>query len=194
VKAGLVVSIALGVALSGVPARASDMSANSGQYGPLTIIVAGDTVTGTFFDGRGEPSSSGILPFTCIFMLKGQLRGTRARISTWALGDTSTIPGELTLDGGDVSLAFVLPHPGMLPSGPGIASPGCSRRRVTLSIGSRKTRLEGGGELLRLCETEPEVGQASLLIAFDACDLDLRRLPVLQLRHQLDPPHQFHRA
>jgi hypothetical protein len=34
----------------------------------------------------------------------------------------------------------VLPHPGMLPSGPGIASPGCSRRRVTLSIGSRKTR------------------------------------------------------
>jgi hypothetical protein len=33
----------------------------------------------------------------------------------------------------------VLPHPGMLPSGPCIASPGCSRRRVTLSIGSRKT-------------------------------------------------------
>jgi hypothetical protein len=52
-------------------------------------------------------------------------------------------------------------------------------------------RLEGGGELLRLCETEPEVGQASLLIAFDACDLDLRRLPGLQLPHQLDPPHQF---
>jgi hypothetical protein len=51
--------------------------------------------------------------------------------------------------------------------------------------------LEGGGELLRLCETEPEVGQASLLTAFDACDLDLRRHPGLQLRHQLDPPHQF---
>ncbi len=37
-------------------------------------------------------------------------------------------------------IGFVLPHPGILPSGPGIASPGCSRRRVTLSIGSRKTR------------------------------------------------------
>ena len=52
-------------------------------------------------------------------------------------------------------------------------------------------RLEGGGKLLRLYETEPEVGQASPLIAFDACDLDLRRLPGLQLRHQFDPPHQF---
>src|SRR6476659_9103677 len=28
----------------------------------------------------------------------------------------------------------VLPHPGMLPSGPGIASPECSRRHVSLSI------------------------------------------------------------
>jgi hypothetical protein len=52
--------------------------------------------------------------------------------------------------------------------------------------------LEGGGELLRLCETKPEVGQASLPIAFDACDLDFCRLPGLQLPHQLDPPHQFH--
>jgi hypothetical protein len=38
-------------------------------------------------------------------------------------------------------------------------------------------RLEGGGELLCLRETEPEVGQAGLLIALDVCDLDLRRLP-----------------
>jgi hypothetical protein len=52
-------------------------------------------------------------------------------------------------------------------------------------------RLKGGGELLRLCETQPEVGQVNLLIAFDACNLDLRCLPGLQLRHQLDPPHQF---
>ena len=28
----------------------------------------------------------------------------------------------------------VLPHPGMLPSGSGIASPECSRRHVSLSI------------------------------------------------------------
>jgi hypothetical protein len=49
--------------------------------------------------------------------------------------------------------------------------------------------LEGESELFRFCETKPEVGQASLLIAFVACDLDLGRLPGLQL--QLDPPHQF---
>jgi hypothetical protein len=44
---------------------------------------------------------------------------------------------------------------------------------------------------LRLCETELKVAQAGLLIAFDACGLDLRRLPGLQLGHQLDPPHQL---
>ena len=37
-------------------------------------------------------------------------------------------------------LKAVLPHPGMLPSGPGIASPECSRGRITLSIGSCATR------------------------------------------------------
>ena len=52
-------------------------------------------------------------------------------------------------------------------------------------------RLDRGGQLLRLCETEPEVGQARLLIAFEACDLHLRRLAGPKLRHQLDPPHQF---
>ena len=52
-------------------------------------------------------------------------------------------------------------------------------------------RLEGGGQLFRLFETKTEVGQARLLIAFDACDLDRHRFPGLQLRHQLDPPHQL---
>ena len=32
-------------------------------------------------------------------------------------------------------MVIVLPHPGMLPSGPGIASSECSRGRITLSIG-----------------------------------------------------------
>jgi hypothetical protein len=50
-------------------------------------------------------------------------------------------------------------------------------------------RLDRGREMFRLSETKPEVGQTGLLIAFKACDLDLRRLPGLQLRHQLDPPH-----
>jgi hypothetical protein len=40
----------------------------------------------------------------------------------------------------------------------------------------------GGSQLLRFGETEPEVRQTSLLIACDACDLDL---------HRLDPPHQL---
>ena len=52
-------------------------------------------------------------------------------------------------------------------------------------------RLKGQGELLRLCQTEPEAGQVNLLIALEACSLHLCRLSGLKLRHQLDPPHQF---
>jgi hypothetical protein len=51
--------------------------------------------------------------------------------------------------------------------------------------------LQGEGELLRLGETGPEVGQTSLLIAFDASHLDLRRLSGLQRHHQLDPHTSF---
>ena len=53
-------------------------------------------------------------------------------------------------------------------------------------------RLDRSHELFRLGETEPEVGQTGLLIAFEACDLHLRRLPGAKLRYQLDPPHQFY--
>jgi hypothetical protein len=53
-------------------------------------------------------------------------------------------------------------------------------------------RLDRGHELFRLGETKPEVGRTGLLIAFEACDLHLRRLPGAKLRHQFDPPNQFH--
>ena len=52
-------------------------------------------------------------------------------------------------------------------------------------------RLDRGHELFRLGETKPEVGQAWLLIAFEARNLHLRRLPGFKLRHQLDSPHQL---
>ena len=50
-------------------------------------------------------------------------------------------------------------------------------------------RLDRRRELFRLGKPETEVGQACLLSAFEACDLHLRRVPSLKLRHQLDPPH-----
>jgi hypothetical protein len=52
-------------------------------------------------------------------------------------------------------------------------------------------RLDRGCQPFCLRKAKPEIAQTGLLIAFDACDLDLRRLPGLQLRHQFDPPHQF---
>jgi hypothetical protein len=51
-------------------------------------------------------------------------------------------------------------------------------------------RLDRGYKMFRLSETKPEVGQTGPLIALEACDLDLRRLSGLHLRHQLHPPHQ----
>ena len=51
-------------------------------------------------------------------------------------------------------------------------------------------RLDRSHQMFRLSEMKPEIGQASPLIALEACDLDLRRLSGLQLRHQLHPPHQ----
>jgi hypothetical protein len=44
-------------------------------------------------------------------------------------------------------------------------------------------RLDCGHDLFRLGETKPEVGQAYLLSAFDACNLNLRRLPRCKLGH-----------
>lgn len=103
-KAGVGIRIALGVALTGLPAYGA--SVESGQYGPLTVVVTGDAVSGTFFDGRGEPGSSGVPPFTCIFRFKGRLDGVRAQIMTWAPGDATSIPGLLAFDGDAASLTL----------------------------------------------------------------------------------------
>ncbi|HTJ63937.1 MAG TPA: hypothetical protein VL899_09010 [Alphaproteobacteria bacterium] len=100
VVVAIAVAIATGIAL---PAAASDLS---GEYGPLSVFIDGDRVTGTFFDARGEPDSSGVPPFTCIFLLKGKLDGTRASIVSWVPGDTATIPGELKFAGGQALLSL----------------------------------------------------------------------------------------
>src|SRR3954447_22300038 len=52
-------------------------------------------------------------------------------------------------------------------------------------------RLDRGCELLCLSKTKPEVRQAGLLIAFEACDLHLCRRARLQFCDQLHPPNHF---
>ena len=91
--------LASGPGLAGEPA-----SGMSGQYGPLTVIVSGNDVFGTFFDERGEPDSSGIPPFSCIFLMKGSMHGDTAKVVTWAPGNKDVIPGELTFDGDQLAL------------------------------------------------------------------------------------------
>jgi hypothetical protein len=68
----------------------------------------------------------------------------------------------------------------------------CDDARLRPSPVPDGLRLGRGHELFCLGETKPEVGQTGLLIAFQACDLHLRRLPGAKLRYQLDPPHQFY--
>jgi hypothetical protein len=65
---------------------------------------------------------------------------------------------------------------------------GDARRRPQPVPG--RSALDRGQELFRR-KPKPEVGQTCLLIAFEACDLRLRRLPGLELRQQLDPPNQL---
>jgi hypothetical protein len=52
-------------------------------------------------------------------------------------------------------------------------------------------RLECGGELLRLRQTQTKVGQANLFVALEARKFPLRRQARLQLCNQLHPPHQL---
>jgi hypothetical protein len=98
--------------MAATAAGAGTASQMSGQYGPLTVIVSGDAVSGAFFSTRGEPDSSGIPPFSCIFLLKGTLHGDRAKIATWAPGDKGVIHGELTLGGDDATLQLETEQPG----------------------------------------------------------------------------------
>ena len=51
-----------------------------------------------------------------------------------ASNNTTTPDDTELLCSATIRMVAVLPHPGMLPSGPSIASPECSRRHVSLSI------------------------------------------------------------
>jgi hypothetical protein len=68
-----------------------------------------------------------------------------------------------------------------------------SRTGTALLTGDRHLRrndlrLDRRCQLVRLGETKTEIGHAGLLIASNACDLNLRRLPGFVLCYQLDPP------
>src|ERR1700735_1079020 len=53
---------------------------------------------------------------------------------TWTVTRHAATPVHTVACAATIRMAVVLPHLGMLPSGSSIASPGCSRRHVSLSI------------------------------------------------------------
>jgi predicted transposase YbfD/YdcC len=67
----------------------------------------------------------------------------------------------------------------------GMARRGCQRAICAQIVE------QGGGELFRLGKPETEVGQASLPVAFEACNLHLRRRARLQFRDQLHVPNHL---
>lgn len=95
---------AIGLALLAAPSLAGPPPV-SGQYGSLTLAVVDGAVSGVFSERRMGNGTATAPQFTCVFQLRGRLRGERARIETWYPGG-ATIPGELVLVDGKAFLTL----------------------------------------------------------------------------------------
>jgi hypothetical protein len=101
------VLLTLAVATLAASPLAAAPSARSGQYDSLTLAVVDGTVTGTFFEQRGEAGPGGAPQFSCTFLLRGKLEGDRAKIDTWTPGDKERIAGELVFKGDEAMLKLM---------------------------------------------------------------------------------------
>jgi hypothetical protein len=95
--------------LLAAPAAAADLS---GVYGPLTLGLDGDRVTGIFDEARVGNGTEEAPQFTCRFLLAGRLREGRVAIRTWHPGEAEVIEGSLALDGDEAALRLEESPPG----------------------------------------------------------------------------------
>jgi len=72
--------------------------AKSGLYGNLTLGVDGGTVTGVFSDARIGNGTEDAPQFSCLFLLRGTLDGSTAKVTAWS-------PPEKAATGGTLSFA-----------------------------------------------------------------------------------------
>lgn len=104
--------LVLAAALTFSAAVASaDEAARSGIYGSLTLVVNGNTVSGVFDEQRGGGPIGGP-QFSCIFLLRGTLAGSRAAVETWFPGESERIPGELVFNSEGIALKLREDHGG----------------------------------------------------------------------------------
>ncbi len=107
-----VLPAALAFAAALAPLQAASAAPSlSGQYGPLLIVVAGDTVTGAFAETRIGNGSDAAPQFSCAFLLSGSLKAGKAQVVTWYPGQPA-IAGQLSLSSDGVSLKLKDDQPG----------------------------------------------------------------------------------
>ena len=96
----------LAAAVAAVPARAQAPA--SGQYGRMTLAVAGGTVSGVFSSFRMANGTGAAPQFSCIFLLRGPLQGTRAHVTTWFPREkpSDSIEGDLVFEHGTATLTL----------------------------------------------------------------------------------------
>lgn len=91
------------------PAAAADLS---GIYGPLTLGLDGDRVTGIFDEARVGNGTEAAPQFTCRFLLAGKLREGRVALRAWHPGGSEVIEGLLALDEDGATLRLEESPPG----------------------------------------------------------------------------------
>ena len=103
--------LALVLAVCGRIAAAEPVGA-SGVYSSLTLAVNGKSVAGVFSEARGEAGPGGSPPFSCIFLMRGSLAGSRAEVETWFPGEPERISGTLAFTPEGAALTLAEDHGG----------------------------------------------------------------------------------
>lgn len=93
-------------------AAAADPAARSAVYGSLTLVADGKAVAGVFAEQRGMDGPGGAPQFSCLFLLRGELAGDRARVETWFPGEAERIAGELVFRADGAALTLRADHGG----------------------------------------------------------------------------------
>jgi hypothetical protein len=139
--------------------------AKSGLYGNLTLGVAGTTVTGVFSDARVGNGTEDEPQFSCVFLLRGTLDGSAAKVTVWSPAERATTDGTLSFEKDAVKLRLEGDPPGCAATGDEFASAAYEEpsvmdgkwtavrlvsagtadvRQAPVDSGSRKTRLSKG--------------------------------------------------
>jgi hypothetical protein len=96
--------------------------AKSGLYDNLTLGVDGTTVTGVFSDARVGNGTEDAPQFSCLFLLRGTLDESAAKVTVWLPLKRPTTSGTMTFEKDSVKLHLDGDPPGCAATGDEFAS------------------------------------------------------------------------